>query len=190
MPVTIDPGETPVVPMFTIDTVNTIKAHLLVDGKPQTVTSPAVPSHREAGKKTDPPAFSGTLTVPDGTEGRTIQITIDQVVTDAELGGAVYTTTCTPDPRPSAPIGSVAVAALPKDPVTTRLTRNSGKASTEVTAKGADFPAGAVGCTATLADAPTGDTGSGSADASGAATCGITLTTEADAVKRRGPVRP
>ncbi|MFJ3879588.1 hypothetical protein ACIPW5_19305 [Streptomyces sp. NPDC090077] len=186
VPITIDPGETPVVPMFTIDTVNTIKAKLLVGGVAQTVTSPPVNSHQEAGKKADPPAFNGTVKIPDGTEGTTVQITIDQVVTDADLGGTVYTTTCTPDPRPSAPVASIAVEALPKDPVTTKLTPNSGKAGTPVAVTGANFPAGPVTCSAQLAGAATGDTGTGTADASGAATCNITITKKADTIKIDG----
>ncbi|MFF5704200.1 hypothetical protein ACFY7H_17085 [Streptomyces sp. NPDC012794] len=190
VPITIDPGETPVIPMFTIDTVNTIKAKLLVGGVAQTVTSPATPSRQEAGKKSDPPAFSGTVKIPDGTEGTAVQITIDQVVTDADLGGTVYTTTCTPDPRPSAPVASIAVEALPKDPVTTRLTPNSGKAGTSVVATGANFPAGPVTCSALLAGAPTGDTGTGTADASGAATCTVTVTKKADTVRVDGSVAP
>ncbi|MEU9035567.1 hypothetical protein AB0D45_11820 [Streptomyces sp. NPDC048352] len=190
VPITIDPGETPVIPMFTIDTVNTIKAKLLVGGVAQTVTSPAVPSHQEANKKSDPPAFSGTLRIPDGTEGTTVQITIDQVVTDADLGGTVYTTTCTPDPRPSAAVASIAVAALPKDPVTTRLTPNSGGAGTSVAVTGANFPAGPVTCSALLAGTATGDTGTGTADASGAAGCTLTVTKKADAVRIDGSVAP
>ncbi|MFD7261531.1 hypothetical protein [Streptomyces sp. NPDC059874] len=186
VPITIDPGETPVVPMFTIDTVNTIKAKLFVGGVAQTVTSPPTPSHQEANKKANPPAFSGNITIPDGTEGTTIQVTIDQVITDAELGGTIYTTTCTPDPRPSASIGSVAVEALPKDPITTKLTPNSGGAGTAVVATGANFPAGAVTCSALLAGAATGDTGSGTADAGGVATCNITVTKKADAIKIDG----
>jgi hypothetical protein len=186
VPITIDPGETPVIPMFTIDTVNTIKAKLLVGGVAQTVTSPATPSHQEANKKSDPPAFSGTITIPDGTEGTTVQVTIDQVITDADLGGTIYTTTCTPDPRPSASIGSVAVEALPKDPVTTKVTPNSGKAGTAVVVTGANFPAGPVTCSALLSGAPTGDTGSGTADASGAATCNLTVGKKANAVRIDG----
>ncbi|RSS66109.1 hypothetical protein [Streptomyces sp. WAC06614] len=190
VPIEIDPGETPVVPMFSIDTVNTIKAKLLVGGVAQTVTSPATPSHQEAGKKADPPKFSGTIKIPDGTEGTTVAVTIDQVITDAELGGTVYTTTCTPAPRPSAPVGSVAVAALPKEPVTTKLTPNSGKAGTAVVATGANFPPGAVTCSALLAGAPTGDAGTGTADASGAATCNLTVTKKADAIRIDGSVTP
>ncbi|MFE2168787.1 hypothetical protein ACFXB3_27590 [Streptomyces sp. NPDC059447] len=186
VPITIDPGETPVVPMFTIDTVNTIKAKLLVGGVAQTVTSPATPSHQEANKKADPPAFSGNITIPDGTEGTTVQVTIDQVITDADLGGTVYTTTCTPAPRPSASVGSVAVEALPKDPITTKVTPNSGEAGTAVVATGANFPAGAVTCSALLAGAATGDTGTGTADAAGVATCNITVTKKADAIKIDG----
>ncbi|MEV7522448.1 hypothetical protein [Streptomyces sp. NPDC091371] len=186
VPITIDPGLTPVVPMFTIDTVNTIKAKLFVGGVAQTVTSPATPSHQEANVKSDPPAFSGTITIPDGTEGTTIQVTIDQVITDANLGGTVYTTTCTPDPRPSASVGSVVVEALPKDPITTKLTPNSGTAGTAVVATGANFPAGPVTCSALLAGAATGDTGSGTADASGVATCNITVTKKADTIKIDG----
>ncbi|WP_308345454.1 hypothetical protein [Streptomyces sp. ISL-94] len=188
VPITIDPGETPVIPMFTIDTVNTIKAKLIVGGVAQTVTSPATPSHQEANKKADPPAFGGTVTVPDGTEGTTIQVTIDQVITDADLGGTVYTTTCTPDPRPSAPVGSVAVAAVPKEPTTTKVTPNSGKAGTAVVVTGANFPAGPVTCGALLAGAATGDTGTGTADASGAATCNLTVTKKADEIKIDGSV--
>ncbi|MET9696181.1 hypothetical protein ABZY31_04565 [Streptomyces sp. NPDC006529] len=190
VPITIDPGETPVIPMFTIDTVNTIKAKLFVGGVAQTVTSPAVPSHQEANKKSDPPAFSGSITIPDGTEGSSVQITIDQVVTDADLGGTVYTTTCTPDPRPSGPVGSVAVEALPKDPVTTKVTPNSGKAGTSVVATGANFPAGPVTCSALLGGAATGDTGAGTADASGVASCTLTVTKKADAIRIDGSVTP
>ncbi|WP_330330534.1 hypothetical protein OHS33_12860 [Streptomyces sp. NBC_00536] len=190
VPITIDPGATPVIPMFTIDTVNTIKAKLFVGGVAQTVTSPAVPSHQEANKKADPPAFSGNITIPDGTEGTTVQIAIDQVITDADLSGTVYTTTCTPAPRPSGSVGSVAVEALPKDPVTTKVTPNSGKAGTAVVATGANFPAGAVTCSALLGGAATGDTGTGTADASGVASCNITVTKKADAIKIDGSVAP
>ncbi|MFI5616729.1 hypothetical protein [Streptomyces sp. NPDC051567] len=186
VPLTIDPGETPVVPMFTIDTVNTMRAKLLVGGVAQTVTSPPLPSHQEANKKVDPPAFSGTITIPDGTEGTTVQVTVDQVVTDADLGGTVFTTTCTPAPRPSAPVGSVAVAAAPKDPATTGVTPGSGGAGTAVVATGVNFPPGAVTCSALLAGAATGDTGSGTADASGAASCGLTVTRKADRIRIDG----
>ncbi|MFD3542050.1 hypothetical protein ACFWUQ_21490 [Streptomyces sp. NPDC058662] len=190
VPISIDPGLTPIVPMFTIETVNTTRAKLLVDGVPQTVTSPAVPSQQKAGEKADPPKFDGTVKIPDGTEGRTIQITIDQVVTDADIGGTVYTTTCTPDPRPSGSVGSVAVEALPKDPVTTKLAPNSGKAGTRVTVTGANFPAGPVTCSALLAGAPTGDSGTGTATAAGAATCELTLDKKADQLRIDGSVLP
>ncbi|RSS80708.1 S8 family peptidase, partial [Streptomyces sp. WAC06614] len=42
--------------------------------------SPATPIHQEAGKKADPPKFSGTIKIPDGTEGTTVAVTIDQVI--------------------------------------------------------------------------------------------------------------
>ncbi|MEV7613338.1 hypothetical protein [Streptomyces sp. NPDC089799] len=186
VPITIDPGLSPIVPMFTIDTVNTMKAKLFVGGQAQTVTSAAIPSHQEGGVKADPPAFSGTIKIPDGTEGTTVQVTLDQFVTDADIGGTVYTTSCTPSPRPSAPVGSVAVAALPKEPVTTKITPNSGKAGTVVAVTGANFPAGPVTCSASLAGTATGDTGTGSADASGAATCSLTVTKKADAIRIDG----
>ncbi|MFJ3924766.1 hypothetical protein [Streptomyces sp. NPDC090022] len=186
VPITIDPGLSPIVPILTIDSVNVMKAKLLVGGAAQTVTSAAIPSHQEGGVKADPPAFSGTITIPDGTEGTTVQVALDQFITDADIGGAVYTTTCTPSPRPSASIGSVAVEALPKDPVTTKVTPNSGKAGTAVVATGANFPAGPVTCSALLAGAATGDTGSGSADASGAANCSLTVTKKADEIKING----
>ncbi|MEU9251303.1 hypothetical protein AB0D66_05565 [Streptomyces sp. NPDC048270] len=190
VPISIDPGLTPVIPMFTIETVNTTKAKLLVDGNPQTVTSPPTPSQQTAGQKADPPKFDGTIKIPDGTEGRTIDITIDQVITDADIGGTVYTTTCNPDPRPSGSVGSVAVEALPKDPITTKLTPNSGKAGQKVVVTGANFAPGAVTCSALLAGAPTGDSGQGTAAAGGAATCEVTVTKKADQIRIDGAVTP
>ncbi|MET9964134.1 hypothetical protein ABZ128_34510 [Streptomyces sp. NPDC006326] len=190
VPITIDPGASPLIPGFSVTTVNTTKITLKVGATTQVVTSPPETVTVVAGTPLDPKAFSGTIKIPDGTEGATVEVRLDQAVTDADLSGSVFTTTCVPAPRPSAPIGSVAVEALPKDPVTTKLTPNSGKAGTAVTVSGANFPAGAVTCSALLAGAATGDTGTGTADASGAATCNLTITKKADAIKIDGSVTP
>ncbi|MEU6868558.1 hypothetical protein ABZ924_35905 [Streptomyces sp. NPDC046876] len=190
VPITIDPGASPLVPGFSVTTVNTTKITLKVGATTQVVTSPPETVSVVAGTPLDPKAFSGTVKIPDGTEGTTVDVKLDLAVTDADLSGSVFTTTCTPAPRPSATLGSVAVEALPKDPVTTRLTPNSGKAGTAVTVTGANFPAGAVTCSALLAGAATGDTGAGTADASGAATCNLTVTKKADAIKIDGSVAP
>ncbi|MEV8536194.1 hypothetical protein [Streptomyces sp. NPDC051211] len=186
VPITVDPGPSPLLPQFAVTTENTTKITLVVGqalqtivGDPETVTvTPGVPL--------DPKPVTKTIKVPDGTEGTTVDVKIDLVVTDASLGGTVFTTTCTPKPRPSASVGSIAVEALPKFPVTTKLTPNSGKAGTSVVATGANFPAGAVGCTALLAGTATGDTGTGTADASGAATCTLTVSKKADEIKIDG----
>ncbi|WP_328970380.1 WxL domain-containing protein [Streptomyces sp. NBC_00239] len=183
VPITVDPGASPLIPQFAVTTVNTTKLTLKVGATTQVVTSPPETVTVVPGVPLDPKAFSGTITVPDGTEGTTVEIRIDQAVTDADLGGTVFTTTCLPQPRPSAPVGSIAVEALPKDPVTTKLTPNSGGPNTAVTATGANFPAGPVTCEALLSGAATGDAGTGSADASGAATCSLTLTKKADRVR-------
>ncbi|MEV0410984.1 hypothetical protein AB0I68_09285 [Streptomyces sp. NPDC050448] len=190
VPITIDPGASPLVPGFSVTTVNTTKITLKVGATTQVVTSPPETVSVVAGTPLDPKAFSGTVKIPDGTEGTTVDIKLDLAVTDADLSGSVFTTTCTPAPRPSATIGSVAVEALPKDPVTTKLTPNSGKAGTAVVVGGANFPAGPVTCSALLAGAATGDTGTGTADATGAATCNITVTKKADALKIDGSVTP
>ncbi|MBT2454210.1 hypothetical protein [Streptomyces sp. ISL-86] len=190
VPITIDPGASPLVPGFSVTTVNTTKITLKVGTTTQVVTSPPETVSVVAGTPLDPKAFSGTVKIPDGTEGTTVDVKLDLAVTDADLSGSVFTTTCTPAPRPSASLGSVAVEALPKDPVTTKLTPNSGKAGTAVVATGANFPAGPVTCSALLAGTATGDTGTGSADATGAATCAITVTKKADAIKIDGSVTP
>ncbi|MEU3775140.1 hypothetical protein AB0F11_18375 [Streptomyces sp. NPDC032472] len=190
VPITIDPGASPLVPGFSVTTVNTTKITLKVGATTQVVTSPPESVSVVAGTPLDPKAFSGTVKIPDGTEGTTVDVKLDLAVTDADLSGSVFTTTCTPAPRPSATLGSVAVEALPKDPVTTKLTPNSGKAGTAVTVTGANFPAGAVTCSALLAGAATGDTGAGTADASGAATCNLTVTKKADAIRIDGSVAP
>lgn len=190
VPITIDPGASPLIPGFSVTTVNTTKITLKVGATTQVVTSPPETVSVVAGTPLDPKAFSGTIKVPDGTEGTAVDVKLDLAVTDADLSGSVFTTTCTPAPRPSATLGSVAVEALPKDPVTTKLTPNSGKAGTAVVVGGANFPAGPVTCSALLAGAATGDTGSGTADASGAATCNITVSKKADAIKIDGSVTP
>ncbi|GGS89986.1 MULTISPECIES: hypothetical protein [Streptomyces] len=190
VPVTIDPGASPLIPGFSITTVNTTKITLKVGDTTQVVTSPPETVSVVAGTPLDPKPFSGTVRIPDGTEGASVDVRLDLAVTDADLGGTVFTTTCIPAPRPSAVLGSVAVEALPKDPVTTKATPNSGKAGTAVTVSGANFPAGPVTCSALLAGAPTGDSGTGSADASGAATCLVTVTKKADAVRIDGSVAP
>ncbi|MFE1416985.1 hypothetical protein ACIGFK_42125 [Streptomyces sp. NPDC085524] len=186
VPIKIDPGTSPLVPAFAVTTVNTTKIALLVNGAPQTVTGAPETVTVQPGVPLDPGPVDGTIKIPDGTEGTTVDVKIDQMVTDANLGGSIFTTVCTPKPRPSATVGSVAVEALPKDPVTTKLTPNSGEAGTAVVATGANFPAGAVTCSALLAGAATGDTGSGTADAAGVATCNITVTKKADAIKIDG----
>ncbi|MFE3991374.1 hypothetical protein ACFXPW_06670 [Streptomyces goshikiensis] len=190
VPITIDPGASPLIPQFAVTTKNTTKVALLVGGAAQTVTGAPETVTVTPGVPLDPGPVTGTIKIPDGTEGTTVDVKLDQIVTDADLGGTVFSTVCTPKPRPSAALGSIAVAALPKDPVTTRLTPNSGKAGTSVVATGANFPAGAVTCSALLAGAATGDTGTGSADASGAATCTVTVTKKADAIKIDGSITP
>ncbi|MFF4446876.1 MULTISPECIES: hypothetical protein [Streptomyces] len=190
VPITIDPGASPLIPGFSVTTVNTSKITLKVGTTTQVVTSPPETVSVIAGQPLDPKAFSGTIKIPDGTEGTTVQVALDLAVTDADLSGSVFTTTCTPAPRPSASLGSVAVEALPKDPITTKLTPNSGPAGTAVAVTGANFPAGAVTCSALLAGAVTGDTGAGTADASGAATCNITVTKKADAIRIDGSITP
>ncbi|MFF5444575.1 hypothetical protein [Streptomyces sp. NPDC012888] len=186
VPITVDAGPSPLLPQFAVTTENTTKITLVVGqglqtivGDPETVTvTPGVPL--------DPKPVVKTVKVPDGTEGTTVDVRLDVIVTDASLGGTVFTTTCTPKPRPSATLNSIAVEALPKDPVTTRLTPNSGKAGTKVVATGANFPAGGVTCSALLAGTATGDTGSGTADASGAATCELTVSEKADEIRIDG----
>ncbi|MEU9176449.1 hypothetical protein AB0C90_06275 [Streptomyces sp. NPDC048550] len=190
VPITIDPGASPLIPGFSVTTVNTTKITLKVGTTTQVVTSPPETVSVVAGTPLDPKAFSGTIKIPDGSEGTAVDIKLDLAITDADLSGSVFTTTCTPAPRPSATLGSVAVEALPKDPVTTKLTPNSGKAGTAVVVSGANFAAGPVTCSALLAGAATGDTGTGTADATGAATCNITVTKKADALKIDGSVTP
>ncbi|MFE4634739.1 hypothetical protein ACFRJ1_15375 [Streptomyces sp. NPDC056773] len=190
VPITIDPGPSPVIPGFSVTTVNTTKITLKVGSTTQTVTSPPETVTVTAGVPLDPSKFDGTIKVPDGTEGTTVQVTLDLSVTDANLGGSIFTTTCTPNPRPSASIGSVAVEALPKDPVTTKLTPNSGKAGTAVNVTGANFPAGAVTCSALKGGVATGDTGAGTATAAGVASCDITVTKAADEIRIDGSVSP
>ncbi|MBT2472261.1 hypothetical protein J7E97_31505 [Streptomyces sp. ISL-66] len=190
VPITIDPGASPVIPGFSVTTVNTSKITLKVGSTTQTVVSPPETVSVVAGQPLDPAAFSGTVKIPDGTEGTTVGVALDLAVTDANLGGSVFTTTCTPNPRPSTALGSVAVEALPKDPITTKLTPNSGKAGTVVTVTGANFPAGPVTCSALKNGAATGDTGAGTATATGVATCEITVSKAADEVKIDGSVTP
>lgn len=190
VPITIDPGASPLIPSFSVTTVNTSKITLKVGTTTQVVTSPPETVTVVAGQPLDPASFSGTITIPDGTEGTVVPVALDLAVTDADLSGSVFTTTCVPAPRPSAALGSVAVEALPKDPVTTKLTPNSGKAGTAVTVTGANFPAGAVTCSALLAGAPTGDTGNGTATAAGAATCEVTVTKKADQIRIDGAITP
>ncbi|NXY99083.1 hypothetical protein HYE82_32820 [Streptomyces sp. BR123] len=190
VPITIDPGASPLIPGFSVTTVNTTKITLKVGATAQVVTSPPETVSVVAGTPLDPKPFSGTIRIPDGTEGASVDVRLDLAVTDADLSGSVFTTTCTPAPRPSAVLGSVAVEALPKDPVTTRLTPNSGKAGTAVVVNGANFPAGPVTCSALLEGAATGDTGTGAADASGAATCTVTVTKKADSLRIDGSVAP
>ncbi|KJY25100.1 hypothetical protein VR46_41655, partial [Streptomyces sp. NRRL S-444] len=137
VPITIDPGASPLIPGFSVTTVNTTKITLKVGTTTQVVTSPPETVSVVAGTPLDPKAFSGTIKIPDGTEGTAVDVKLDLAVTDADLSGSVFTTTCTPAPRPSATLGSVAVEALPKDPVTTKLTPNSGKAGTAVVVSGA-----------------------------------------------------
>ncbi|WP_412077952.1 hypothetical protein ACLF6K_27855 [Streptomyces xanthophaeus] len=190
VPITIDPGASPLIPSFSVTTVNTSKITLKVGTTTQVVTSPPETVTVVAGQPLDPASFSGTITIPDGTEGTIVPVALDLAVTDADLSGSVFTTTCVPAPRPSAALGSVAVEALPKDPVTTKLTPNSGKAGTAVTVTGANFPAGPVTCSALLAGAPTGDTGNGTATAAGAATCEVTVTKKADQIRIDGAITP
>lgn len=190
VPITIDPGASPLLPGFSVTTVNTSKVTLKVGTTTQVVTSPPETVSVVAGQPLDPKAFSGTIKIPDGTEGTTVDVALDLSVVDADLSGSVFTTTCTPAPRPSASLGSVAVEALPKDPVTTKLTPNSGKAGTAVTVTGANFPAGAVTCSALKGGVATGDTGTGTATAAGAATCNITVTKAADQIKLDGSITP
>ncbi|MCM1966227.1 MULTISPECIES: hypothetical protein [unclassified Streptomyces] len=190
VPITIDPGPSPVVPGFAVTTTNVSKITLKVGSTLQTVVSPPETVNVQPGVPLDPAGFSGTIKIPDGTEGTTVNVALDLAVTDASLMGSVFTTTCTPNPRPSASLGSVAVEALPKDPITTKLTPNSGKAGTAVVVTGANFPAGAVTCSALKAGVATGDTGSGTATAAGAATCNITVTKAADEIKIDGSITP
>lgn len=190
VPITIDPGASPLIPGFSVTTVNTSKITLKVGATTQVVTSPPETVSVVAGTPLDPKGFSGTIKIPDGTEGTTVDVALDLSVTDADLSGSVFTTTCTPAPRPSASLGSVAVEALPKDPVTTKLTPNSGKAGTAVTVTGANFPAGAVTCSALKGGVATGDTGTGTATAAGVATCNLTVTKAADEIKIDGSVTP
>lgn len=189
VPITIDPGPSPVIPGFSVTTTNVSKVTLKVGSTTQTVVSPPETVDVIAGQPLDPAAFPGTIKIPDGTEGTTVTVALDLSVTDASLMGSVFTTTCTPDPRPT-PVGSIAVEALPKDPITTKLTPNSGKADTAVVVTGANFPAGAVTCSALKAGVATGDTGSGTATAAGAATCNITVTKAADEIKIDGSITP
>ncbi|MCX4693282.1 hypothetical protein [Streptomyces sp. NBC_01408] len=190
VPITIDPGASPLIPSFSVTTVNTSKITLKVGTTTQVVTSPPETVTVVAGQPLDPASFSGTITIPDGSEGTIVPVALDLAVTDADLSGSVFTTTCVPAPRPSAALGSIAVEALPKDPVTTKLTPNSGKAGTPVTVTGANFPAGPVTCSALLAGAPTGDTGNGTATAAGAATCEVTVTKKADQIRIDGAITP
>ncbi|MEV7419646.1 hypothetical protein [Streptomyces sp. NPDC089919] len=183
VPVTIDPGPSPLIPAFSVTTDNTTKITLIVAGKAVVLTSPVESVSVVAGVPLDAKPFTANLTVPDGTEGTTLDLKMDQAVTDAVLGGVTYTTTCIPQPRPSASVGSIAVEALPKDPVTTKLTPNSGGPGTAVVATGANFAAGPVTCAASLAGVDTGDTGTGTADAAGVATCNLTVTKKADNVR-------
>ncbi|MFF4432041.1 hypothetical protein ACFYZ4_23035 [Streptomyces sp. NPDC001513] len=186
VPITIDPGASPLIPGFSVTTVNTSKITLKVGTTTQVVTSPPETVSVVAGQPLDPKAFSGTIKIPDGTEGTTVNVALDLAVTDADLSGSVFTTTCTPAPRPSASLGSVAVEALPKDPITTKLTPNSGPAGQEVVVSGANMPPGAVTCSALLAGTPTGDNGTGTADSAGVATCTLTVTKKADTIKING----
>lgn len=186
VPITIDPGPSPLLPGFAVTTVNTTKIALYVGGGLQTIVGDPETVTVTPGVPLDPGPVVRTITVPDGTEGTTVDVKIDQVVTDADLGGTVFSTICTPEPRPSAAVGSVAVEALPKDPITTKLTPNSGKAGQAVVVTGANIAAGPVTCSALLAGAATGDAGSGTADAAGVATCTITVTKKADAIKIDG----
>lgn len=190
VPITIDPGASPLIPGFSVTTVNTSKITLKVGATTQVVTSPPETVSVVAGQPLDPKAFSGTITIPDGTEGTTVNVALDLAVTDADLSGSVFTTTCTPAPRPSASLGSVAVEALPKDPVTTKLTPNSGKAGTAVAVTGANFAPGPVTCSALLNDVPTGDTGTGTAAANGVADCSVTVTEKADKIRIDGAIKP
>ncbi|MFJ6938979.1 hypothetical protein [Streptomyces sp. NPDC101132] len=184
VPVTIDPGPSPLVPAFAVTTENTTKITFVgVPGQPITVTSPKETVTVTPGVPLDAKPFTANLTIPDGTEGTTIDFKMDLAVTVANLGGMDYVTTCTPQPRPSATVGSIAVEALPKDPVTTKLSPNSGGPNTAVVATGANFPPGAVTCAASLAGVDTGDTGTGTADASGAASCSLTVTKKADKIR-------
>lgn len=189
VPITIDPGPSPVIPSFSVTTTNVSKITLKVGSTTQTVVSPPETVDVIAGQPLDPAAFPGTIKIPDGSEGTTVTVALDLSVTDASLMGSVFTTTCTPDPRPT-PVGSIVVDALPKDPITTKLTPNSGKAGTAVVVTGANFPAGAVTCSALKAGVATGDTGSGSATAAGAATCNITVTKAADEIRIDGSITP
>lgn len=190
VPISIDPGASPVIPGFSVTTTNVSKITLKVGSTTQTVVSPPETVNVVAGQPLDPAAFSGTIKIPDGSEGTAVNVALDLSVTDASLMGSVFTTTCTPSPRPSASLGSVAVEALPKDPVTTKLTPNSGKAGTAVVVTGANFPAGPVTCSALKAGVATGDTGTGTAAASGAATCNLTVTKAADEIKIDGSLPP
>lgn len=190
VPITIDPGASPVIPGFSVTTTNVSKISLKVGSSVQTVVSPPETVDVVAGQALDPSAFSGTIKIPDGSEGTTVTVALDLSVTDASLMGSVFTTTCTPNPRPSASLGSVAVEALPKDPITTRLSPNSGEAGQEVVVTGANFPAGAVTCSALKNGTATGETGSGTATAAGVATCNITVNLPADKIRIDGSILP
>ncbi|QES48323.1 hypothetical protein DEJ50_11325 [Streptomyces venezuelae] len=186
VPITVDPGPSPLLPQFAVTTENTTKITLVVGSAKQTIIGDPETVTVTPGVPLDPKPVTKTIKVPDGSEGTTVDVKLDLIVTDAKLGASVFTTTCTPAPRPSASLGSIAVEALPKDPVTTKLTPNSGKAGTSVAVSGANFPAGPVTCSATLGGTATGDTGTGSADASGAAACTLTVTKKADAIRIDG----
>lgn len=190
VPITIDPGPSPVIPGFAVTTTNVSKITLKVGASTQTVVSPPETVDVKPNVPLDPSAFSGTITIPDGTEGTTVHVALDLAVTDASLMGSVFTTTCTPNPRPSASLGSVAVEALPKDPITTKLTPNSGKAGQEVVVTGANFPAGPVTCSALKNGVPTIDSGSGTANAAGVATCTLTVNEPADKIRINGAIEP
>ncbi|WP_328298737.1 hypothetical protein OG389_13600 [Streptomyces sp. NBC_00435] len=190
VPITIDPGASPVIPGFSVTTVNTSKITLKVGSTTQTVVSPPETVSVVAGQPLDPSGFSGTIKIPDGTEGTAVSVALDLSVTDANLGGSVFTTTCTPNPRPSASLGSVAVEALPKDPITTKLTPNSGKAGQEVVVTGANFPAGPVTCSGLKGGAATGETGNGTATAAGVATCSLIVNVDTDQIKIDGAIAP
>lgn len=189
VPITIDPGPSPVIPGFSVTTTNVSKITLKVGSTTQTVVSPPETVDVIAGQPLNPAAFSGTVKIPDGTEGTTVTVALDLSVTDASLMGSVFTTTCTPDPRPT-PVGSIVVEALPKDPITTKLTPNSGKAGQEVVVTGANFPAGPVTCSGLKGGVATGETGAGTATAAGVATCNIVVNLDTDEIKIDGAITP